>query len=258
MLVASNYVTRPKPYDVQIKVEKIEEGDYHIEDVSNHIEEFSNHIEEVPYDDENIKMEPLDILDVKPKKTTRKSTTPRLKIALKRLPDGESNRSVRRSTAENTARVAAEKARQAEEKLKIKTNKNLLEDSLGISNEPPREKKKLGPQPPNEDDARIKEIVNMTCDLCSTPFGHFSEVIYHFKRFHKGTKGYLICCGKKYRKRYRLVEHMNSHYNIQYPCEVCGKKFYTKTVLKKHLLMHAVEKNYVSQLFGTFLTQLTL
>jgi hypothetical protein len=259
MIVASNYGNYPKSYNVIIKVEKLEESEIQIEDFL--------------LVDEKVKAEPLDsdsfniatrivrspkriikkpkVVELKPKRIVKKPIGPRLKISAKKTPSGESTRIIRRSTADYTARVKAEKAKAEEEKLKklessLEVNKDLLQDSLGVTNEPQKPLKKLGPQPDNEDDARIKETVNMSCDLCGIPIIRFSHVIYHFKKFHKPTKGYLICCGKKYKKRYRLVEHMNSHYNIQYPCEFCDKKFYTKPVLQKHMMRHTSEKIYVS------------
>ncbi|CAG9801039.1 unnamed protein product [Chironomus riparius] len=92
------------------------------------------------------------------------------------------------------------------------------------------------------DDERIKETAIMSCDLCSIKLESFTNAKSHFKKSHKGIKGYLICCGKKYIKKYRLLTHLNSHYNVSFPCKACGKTFSSKQCLGRHMISHETLK----------------
>ncbi|KAG5667348.1 hypothetical protein PVAND_015331 [Polypedilum vanderplanki] len=87
------------------------------------------------------------------------------------------------------------------------------------------------------DDKKIKETVDVRCDICKMEFDTFAHTTKHFRKVHK-IKGYLICCGRKYMKKSRLTEHLNSHFNITFACDICDKTFFTKTILKRHKLLH--------------------
>jgi len=100
--------------------------------------------------------------------------------------------------------------------------------------------------PTNYDDERIQETAKMFCDLCSEKFESFANAKSHFKKMHKGIKGYLVCCDKKYVKRYRLLTHLNSHYNVSFPCNVCGKAFSSRQCLRRHMISHETLKLFVS------------
>lgn len=104
-----------------------------------------------------------------------------------------------------------------------------------------------------EEEQKIKETAQMSCDLCQKSLESFSHATFHYKTCHR-LKGYLNCCGKKWMKRHRLLEHLNAkHYLIKIPCEICGKKFHTKQILMKHLVVHEEKKDYVSFFFEKFL-----
>lgn len=77
----------------------------------------------------------------------------------------------------------------------------------------------------------------MFCDICQQPLESFSHARTHFRNEHN-TIGYLICCGKKYKQRNRLIDHLNTHFNVQYPCPVCGKTFDAKAYLTRHMAHH--------------------
>lgn len=100
-----------------------------------------------------------------------------------------------------------------------------------------------------EEEKRIKETAEMFCDLCQKQLESFSHATFHYRTAHR-MKGYLLCCGKKWMKRYRLLEHLNRHYNIAVPCEICGKTFATKQVLMRHLPVHEEKREYVSFVGG--------
>ncbi|XP_070497569.1 transcription factor grauzone-like [Chironomus tepperi] len=88
-----------------------------------------------------------------------------------------------------------------------------------------------------EDDLKIKQIANMFCDICSHPLTSFSHARSHYRNEHN-TIGYLICCDKKFKQRNRLVDHMNTHFNVSYPCHICGKTFDAKSYLTRHMAYH--------------------
>lgn len=96
-----------------------------------------------------------------------------------------------------------------------------------------------------EDDLKIKQIANMFCDICEHPLQSFSHSRSHYRNEHN-TIGYLICCGKKFKQRNRLVDHMNTHFNVSYPCHICGKTFDAKSYLTRHMAYHEDLKLFVS------------
>ena len=95
------------------------------------------------------------------------------------------------------------------------------------------------------DDQRIRETATMTCDYCMEQVEGFREAKIHYKEEH-GITGYISCCGKKFKQKCRLIDHVNKHYDLSYECQVCQKSFDTKTYLVKHMACHEVEKQYVS------------
>lgn len=130
-----------------------------------------------------------------------------------------------------------------------KTTVNEKKDKKSVK--PAKEKKLYAPKnassdPQNYDDERIRETANMSCDLCSIKLDSFTDAKTHYKKSHKGIKGYLVCCGKKFIKRYRLLTHLNSHYNVSFPCKVCDKTFSSKQCLGRHMISHETLKLFVS------------
>jgi hypothetical protein len=98
------------------------------------------------------------------------------------------------------------------------------------------------------DDERIKSVVNMVCDICKQPLDSFSQARLHFRVEHN-TIGYLVCCGRKFKQRNRLIDHVDhSHYNISYPCKECNKSFESRSYLLRHMVQHQDEKIYVSKI----------
>jgi hypothetical protein len=95
------------------------------------------------------------------------------------------------------------------------------------------------------DDQRIKETAQMYCEICQESLESLRDAKSHFKVAHE-TEGYLICCDRKFKQRCRLVEHVNTHYNLSHPCPVCSKSFDSKSYLSKHLACHDSNKQFVS------------
>lgn len=97
------------------------------------------------------------------------------------------------------------------------------------------------------DDQKIRETATMTCELCLAPFESLRDAKHHFKSQH-GIEGYIVCCDRKFRQRCRLLEHVNTHFNVTYNCSICGKNFDSKSYLVKHQACHDTNKLYVSYL----------
>lgn len=98
------------------------------------------------------------------------------------------------------------------------------------------------------DDQRIRDTAIMNCEHCMEALSNFRDAKIHYKEEH-GVSGYIICCGKKFKQKCRLVDHINKHYDLSYECNICQKSFDSKSYLMKHMACHEVEKQFVSKLY---------
>lgn len=57
------------------------------------------------------------------------------------------------------------------------------------------------------------ENFDMTCDHCDTMFSSLYEARFHYKDRHNDDMGYIKCCKAKFQKLFRIVDHINSHWN---------------------------------------------
>lgn len=113
---------------------------------------------------------------------------------------------------------------------------------------PIKKSKRATPPPKNPaDDEKIRQHAEMFCDLCQKEIYSIAEARGHFRQEHPETDAYLKCCGKKFKQRNRLLDHINVvHYNMTYQCHVCYKTFDSKGYLVRHLIYHNDEKKFVS------------
>lgn len=109
----------------------------------------------------------------------------------------------------------------------------------------PRLSRPTPSQPDSADDHKIRVTAKMFCEICQAPFDSLRDAKHHFKTQH-GMEGYIICCERKFRQRCRLLEHVNTHFNVAYPCNQCDKTFDSKSYLVKHQACHDTVKLYVS------------
>lgn len=106
------------------------------------------------------------------------------------------------------------------------------------------------------DDDKIKTVCLMYCDICSVELSSLREAKSHYSYFHK-IKGYLICCGRKFNARCRLLEHINVvHFHEDtFRCEECNKRFASSRTLLLHRAIHITSKAFLCDLcpknFGT-------
>lgn len=88
------------------------------------------------------------------------------------------------------------------------------------------------------EDAQIREIFPMNCNICDdmdAPFKNWLEVRRHYRDVHK-TSGYLVCCGNKFSTRYLIMEHVLRHINPKaHQCSQCDRVCSNKFALKSHI-----------------------
>ena len=61
-------------------------------------------------------------------------------------------------------------------------------------------------------DERIARHIRLNCEQCSENFQTFGDLKNHFQDVHS-TKGYVLCCGRKFHKRSVLNDHVEKHIN---------------------------------------------
>lgn len=59
----------------------------------------------------------------------------------------------------------------------------------------------------------IKKHIPMGCNLCVFVGKSFSDIIEHFKVAHSKIKPYILCCDRKLKKRFYIVQHALKHEN---------------------------------------------
>lgn len=95
-----------------------------------------------------------------------------------------------------------------------------------------------------EDNEKIRSLVEVKCHLCSIPFETFFQIHKHFKTSHPDyDRCFLMCCGRKFKRRYELLDHLKSHESAEkFKCSLCTSSFRTPRTLKSHVTaMHRGE-----------------
>ncbi|XP_059612600.1 transcription factor grauzone-like [Phlebotomus argentipes] len=84
----------------------------------------------------------------------------------------------------------------------------------------------------------IAKYVKLTCELCTASFRVFEDLKEHYCEAHDQV-GYVRCCGMRFERRQRLVEHVHFHVDPKsFECQVCGKGFKFRNHLQEHLNIH--------------------
>lgn len=89
-----------------------------------------------------------------------------------------------------------------------------------------------------EGEQKILNSIEVKCHECGEKFDSFFRVRKHFKRFHPEQKGYLICCERKFTRRYELLEHLEFHdKSVVHRCQICnnGKDYKSASSLRMHI-----------------------
>ncbi|XP_055623176.1 transcription factor grauzone-like [Toxorhynchites rutilus septentrionalis] len=92
-----------------------------------------------------------------------------------------------------------------------------------------------------EEDKKISQHCKLECDECKTSFPNFTQFKRHFREVHQ-TKGYVVCCNRKFHKRVHLVEHVTKHINPDaFKCTICNKTYCNSTGLSLHMTKHGAQ-----------------
>lgn len=65
-----------------------------------------------------------------------------------------------------------------------------------------------------EIDKQIKTFFKMECEVCGIGFISYLEAKRHYRQTHKQA-GYISCCGRKFFRRFKILDHIMKHTN---PC----------------------------------------
>lgn len=106
-----------------------------------------------------------------------------------------------------------------------------------------RRRKKLW----DADSKKISDAVEVKCYLCEIPFETWFMLAKHFRSEHpQFRRPFLKCCGRIFRARYKVLEHVESHgrkspTRLRYLCDLCPNTGYiSKKSLSYHMnLLHS-------------------
>lgn len=91
----------------------------------------------------------------------------------------------------------------------------------------------------DDQDKQIREFFSMKCELCvDVELENLLRVRQHYRKVHQ-IPGYLTCCGRKFTKRCKILDHIRYHTNPKaLRCDECGKVCKDKNSLKLHISNH--------------------
>ncbi|XP_065085034.1 transcription factor grauzone-like isoform X1 [Ochlerotatus camptorhynchus] len=86
-----------------------------------------------------------------------------------------------------------------------------------------------------DNEKMIAENVSLECDSCQKKFDTFVILQKHSMAEHKKLS-YVLCCGKKFNMKPRLVDHVRFHLDpTTFQCKVCFKNLPHTESLKRHM-----------------------
>ncbi|XP_005179367.1 transcription factor grauzone [Musca domestica] len=96
----------------------------------------------------------------------------------------------------------------------------------------------------NHTEEMIQKHIPMGCNLCVFVGKSFADIVGHFKVCHPKTRPYIMCCDKKFTKRFYVAQHALKHEDPNcFKCNECNKSFTTTCGLRTHNLnYHAPEE----------------
>eukprot|EP00088_Acartia_fossae_P055605 TRINITY_DN6452_c0_g1_i4.p1 TRINITY_DN6452_c0_g1~~TRINITY_DN6452_c0_g1_i4.p1 ORF type:complete len:544 (-),score=81.76 TRINITY_DN6452_c0_g1_i4:304-1935(-) len=99
------------------------------------------------------------------------------------------------------------------------------------------------------------------CDICGKVLGDRKTYKYHMN-IHKGVKPHTCqVCGYSFRSKISFAHHMLNHEGVKKPicCDHCGKTFWFRSQLERHLTKHIpnkkpADKNFPCEICGKALS----
>ncbi|XP_001659341.2 transcription factor grauzone [Aedes aegypti] len=86
-----------------------------------------------------------------------------------------------------------------------------------------------------ENEKMIAEFINLECDSCNKKFDTFLILQKHSMLEHKKLS-YVFCCGQRFNKKPRLVDHVHFHLNpTKFQCKICQRKLPHTESLRRHM-----------------------
>lgn len=85
------------------------------------------------------------------------------------------------------------------------------------------------------------KLAEHTCGECGKVFPLKRLLKLHLATTHQGPR--LVCeqCGRQYKSKSALDNHVEAHKNVKHPCEICGKNFRSNGHLRAHLTWHKMK-----------------
>ncbi|XP_053699458.1 transcription factor grauzone-like [Sabethes cyaneus] len=128
----------------------------------------------------------------------------------------------------------------SEEALKVATNKPKRKYTRKKNDDSPKKPKTKSSYPLRtaeqlaEEDEIIKTHVQYLCETCGINSSTFTQFLKHSSEKH-GPKGFIVCCGKRYFKKVRLLEHVQQLQNPgRFKCDICFKSFISNLGVRRH------------------------
>lgn len=146
----------------------------------------------------------------------------------------EGEESTQEMIPENDIKVYAEDEQHVDEQRNDSPNKTQLDrESKAAANSLIRK----------EEDDLIKKSIDVQCPKCLKSLPTIETVLSHMQDVHN-EPGYLQCCGRRFTKRFMLLEHVYFHIKPEeFVCPTCFKRFTTKRQLKIHINLHLPEED---------------
>ncbi|XP_035786798.1 zinc finger protein 583-like [Anopheles albimanus] len=90
-----------------------------------------------------------------------------------------------------------------------------------------------------DENSLINKHCRLACGVCNLVLPTFVALRSHFRTEHRQA-GYVDCCGRRFRQRLRLLDHVKFKIDPKvFTCSHCGKSFSSSTALCEHSLKHA-------------------
>lgn len=91
-----------------------------------------------------------------------------------------------------------------------------------------------------------------SCPACNKKFASKVYWTKHYNFYHLNKSQYKCeNCNKLFISDWRLKNHKQKHHGLSrprdHPCNICGKKFFTISILRNHQLTHSEERNYMCE-----------